>query len=141
MICSENSFKRGLFEIVSHHKHCINLVPELSCVILLFVCLFVLFFYPFNLPVILKDLPHGKHTANATKIFYILCMVFIPKYLYLTSQVRCATSVSSVVCSFRWVMMKYFGPTPKINALHVWVTKYSFLFCYCLVCVSRVFWF
>jgi len=92
MICSENSFKRGLFEMVSHRKHCINLVPELFLFLsplpfCLFVCLSVLFFYPFNLPVILRDLPHGKHTANATKIFYVLRMVFISKYLYLTSQV------------------------------------------------------
>lgn len=102
----------------------------------------IFFFYPFNLPLILKDFPHGKSTAIATKIFYLLHMVFIPKYLYLTSQVWCATSVSFVFCSFRWVMIKwYFGITLKMNALCAWVTRYSFLFCYCLVCVSGVFWF
>lgn len=121
--------------MVSHHNHCINLVPEFSCVVF---CLFVLLFFPSNLPLILKDFPYGKHTANATKFFYLLHMVFIPKYLYLTSQVWCASSVSSVFCSFRWAVIKwYFGLTPKINALHAWVARYSYLFCYCLVCVSK----
>ena len=105
-----------------------------------FFCLFVLFFYPFNLPLILKDFPHGKHTANATKIFCLLHTVFIPKYLYLTSQFQCATSVSC----FLFLQMgsdQYFGLTLKINALHAWVTRYSLLFCYCLVCFRSVFWF
>ena len=106
-----------------------------------YFCLFVLFFHPFNLTLMLKDISRGKHTTNGTKIFYLLHMVFIPKYLYLTSHVLCASSVSSVFCSFRWVMIKcYFGFTLKINALHAWVTRYSFLFCYYLVCVGSV-WF